>query len=114
MPYPLLESDTLQCAHGGSITLTSSTKEFFSINNTGVISLKDLANANIACPNPTTSGGACTKIATIPQAIASKILTIDSQKIVLCEHISLVTTDKGSPLSLQGTPKAKGYFEIEE
>ena len=42
------------------------------------------------------------------------MLEIDSQKIVLCENISLVTTDKGVPLKLSGEPQAKGYFEIDE
>lgn len=114
MPYPLLETDILQCIHQGTITLISSTKGLFSVNNAGLISLQDLANASIVCPNPITSGGPCTKIANISQTIASKTLEIDSQKIVLCENISLATTDKGSPLILQGSPKAKGFFEIEE
>ena len=114
MPHPLLETDTLQCAHQGRITLTSSTKGLFSINNAGVISLDDLSKASISCPNPITNGGPCSKIANIPQSVSSKMLEIDSQKIVLCENISLVTTDKGVPLKLSGEPQAKGYFEIDE
>lgn len=114
MPHPLLETDTLQCMHQGKVVLQSSTKELFAINDAGVISLEDLANAKIVCANPITNGGPCTTIANIPQSVASKILAIDSQRIVLCEHISLVTTDKGSPLSLQGNPKAQGLCEIEE
>ena len=114
MPHPLLETDTLQCAHQGKITLTSSTKGLFSINNAGVISLDDLSKASISCPNPITNGGPCSKIANIPQSVSSKMLEIDSQKIVLCENISLVTTDKGVPLKLSGEPQAKGYFEIDE
>lgn len=114
MPHPLLETDTLQCIHQGKVVLQSSTKELFAINDAGAISLEDLANAKILCTNPITNGGPCTTIANIPKNIASKILEINSKKIVLCEHISLATTDKGSPLSLQGNPKAQGYLEIEE
>lgn len=85
-------------------------------NDAGLISLQDLANAviigctnNIAgIPNP------CTKLANIPNSITSSLLEIDNQKIVLAQAISQVLTDKGSPLILQGEPKAKDIFEIDE
>ncbi|WP_026943414.1 hypothetical protein [Helicobacter rodentium] len=37
----------------------------------------------------------------------------ENEKAVLAECISQVLTDKGSPIFLQGEPKAKGILEIE-
>ncbi|MGX2973349.1 hypothetical protein [Helicobacter sp. T3_23-1059] len=42
------------------------------------------------------------------------MLEINNQKIVLAQAISQVLTDKGSPLILQGQPKAKDIFEVDE
>jgi len=38
----------------------------------------------------------------------------ENEKAVLAECISQVLTDKGSPIFLQGEPKAKGILEIEQ
>ena len=118
---PLLESDSIECLHKGKVIFQSSTKDLMCVqdsnnNDAGLISLQDLANAviigctnNIAgIPNP------CTKLANIPNSITSSLLEIDNQKIVLAQAISQVITDKGSPLILQGEPKAKDIFEIDE
>ncbi|WP_231996525.1 hypothetical protein [Helicobacter cinaedi] len=118
---PLLESDIIECIHKGKVIFQSSTKDLMCVqdsnnNDAGLISLQDLANAviigcanNIAgIPNP------CTKLANIPNSITSSLLEIDNQKIVLAQAISQVITDKGSPLILQGEPKAKDILELDE
>lgn len=117
MPIPLLESDKLECIHKGKVLLKSSIGNLLSINNAGAITLQDLAQANIiGCQNqilgvPTP----CTKlIISTPESITSTLLEVNKEKIVLTEYINQVLTDKGSPLSLQESPKAKGLFEIEQ
>ena len=50
----------------------------------------------------------------LPESITSTLLEVNKEKIVLTEYINQVLTDKGSPLSLQESPKAKGLFEIEQ
>lgn len=118
---PLLESGTIECIHKGKVIFQSSTKDLMCVQDSsgtdaGVISLQDLVNAviigctnNIAgIPNP------CTKLASIPNSITSSLLEIDNQKIVLAQTISQVITDKGSPLILQGEPKAKDILELDE
>ena len=118
---PLLESDSIECLHKGKVLLQSSTKDLMCVQDSngtdaGVISLNDLANATIigctnniaGIPNP------CTKLANIPNSICSTLLEIDNQKIVLAQAISQVLTDKGSPLILQGEPKAKYILELDE
>ena len=118
---PLLESDSIECPHKGKVIFQSSTKDLMCVqdsnnNDAGMISLNDLANATIigctnniaGIPNP------CTKLANIPNSITSSLLEIDNQKIVLAKSISQVLTDKGSPLILQGEPKAKDILELDE
>ena len=118
---PLLETDKIECIHKGKVILQSSTKDLMCVqdsnnNDAGLISLQDLANAVIigctnnivGIPNP------CTKLVNIPNSICSTLLEIDNQKIVLAQATSQVITDKGSPLILQGEPKAKDIFEIDE
>ena len=118
---PLLETDKIECIHKGKVIFQSSTKDLMCVQDSsgtdaGVINLQDLANAviigctnNIAgIPNP------CTKLVSIPNSITSSLLEIDNQKIVLAQAISQVITDKGSPLILQGEPKAKDILELDE
>ena len=121
MPHPLLETDSLECPHKGKILLQSSTKDIMCVQdssnqNAGMISLQDLANASIiGCTNNIAGvPSPCTKLVNIPTSICSTLLEIDNQKIVLAQAISQVLTDKGSPLILQGEPKAKDIFEIDE
>ena len=85
-------------------------------NDAGMISLSDLANASIiGCANNIAGvPSPCTKLVSIPNSICSTLLEIDNQKIVLAQAISQVLTDKGSPIILQGEPKAKDIFEIDE
>ncbi|MGX3046145.1 hypothetical protein [Helicobacter sp. T3_23-1056] len=118
---PLLESDSIECAHKGKILLQSSTKDLMCVqdsngNDAGMISLQDLANASIiGCTNNIAGiPSPCTKLVNIPNSICSALLEIDNQKIVLAQAISQVITDKGSPLILQGEPKAKDIFELDE
>ena len=118
---PLLESDSLECTHKGKVLLQSSTKDTMCVqdasnNDAGMISLQDLANATIVGCTNNIAGvpSPCTKLVNIPNSIASTLLEIDNQKIVLAQAISQVLTDKGSPLILQGQPKAKDIFELDE
>ena len=118
---PLLESDTLECAHKGKVLLQSSTKDIMCVqdssnNDAGMISLGDLANATIVGCTNNIAGvpSPCTKLVNIPNSICSTLLEVDNQKIVLAQAISQVLTDKGSPLILQGKPKAKDIFELDE
>ena len=118
---PLLESDSIECAHKGKVVLQSTTKDLMCVqdssgNDAGMISLSDLANATIVgCTNNIAGVPShCTKLVNIPNSICSTLLEIDNQKIVLAQAISQVLTDKGSPLILQGEPKAKDIFELDE
>ena len=118
---PLLESDSIECAHKGKILLQSTTKDLMCVqdssgNDAGMISLSDLANASIiGCTNNIAGvPSPCTKLVNIPNSICSALLEIDNQKIVIAQAISQVLTDKGSPLILQGEPKAKDIFELDE
>ena len=121
MPNPLLETDNIECPHKGKVLLQSTTKDLMCVqdssgNDAGMISLDDLANATIiGCTNNIAGvPSPCTKLVNIPNSIASTLLEVDSQKIVLAQAISQVLTDKGSPLILQGQPKAKDIFELDE
>lgn len=117
MPIPLLESDKLECIHKGKVLLQSSISNLLSINNAGAITLQDLAQAKIlGCQNQILGVSApCTKlIISIPESITSTLLEVNKEKIVLTEYINQVLTDKGSPLFLQESPKAKGLCEIEQ
>ena len=118
---PLLESDSVECAHKGNVLLQSSTKDIMCVqdssnNYAGMISLSDLANATIVGCTNNIAGvpSPCTKLVNIPNSICSTLLEIDNQKIIIAQAISQVLTDKGSPLILQGQPKAKDIFEIDE
>lgn len=115
MPHPLLETDSIECAHKGKVMFQSSTKDILCVEDVGMISLQDLANASIVgCTNNIVGvPSPCTKLANIPTSITSILLEVNNQKIVLAESISQVITDKGSPLILQGEPKAKDIFEVE-
>ena len=117
MPIPLLESDKLECIHKGKVLLQSSISNLLSINNAGAITLQDLAQVKIlGCQNQILGVYApCTKlIISIPESITSTLLEVNKEKIVLTEYINQVLTDKGSPLFLQESPKAKGLCEIEQ
>ena len=120
-PNPLLESDNIECAHKGKVLLQSSTKDIMCVqdssgNDAGMISLQDLANATIiGCTNNIAGvPSPCTKLVNIPNSICSTLLEIDNQKIIIAQAISQILTDKGSPLILQGQPKAKDIFELDE
>ena len=118
---PLLESDCVECAHKGKVLLQSSTKDIMCVqdssnNDAGMISLGDLANATIiGCTNNIAGAPSpCTKLVNIPNSICYTLLEINNHKIVLAQAISQVITDKGSPLILQGQPKANDIFELDE
>lgn len=116
MPHPLLETDSCECMHKGKVTLESSTKDFLSVNDAGMITINDLLNASIVGCTNTLAGvpAPCTKLINVPSSIVSSLLQVNKQKIVLSEYINQVSTDKGSPLNLTGESKAKGIFEISQ
>ncbi|MGX2973085.1 hypothetical protein [Helicobacter sp. T3_23-1059] len=121
MPNPLLETDSVECAHKGKVLLQSSTKDIMCVqdssnNDAGMISLGDLANASIVGCTNNIAGvpSPCMKLVNIPTSICSTMLEINNQKIIIAQAISQVLTDKGSPLILQDEPKAKDIFELDE
>ena len=118
---PLLETDSVECAHKGKVLLQSSTKDLMCVqdssgNDAGMISLNDLANATIVGCTNNIAGvpSPCAKLVNIPNSICSTLLEINNQKIIIAQAISQILTDKGSPLILQGEPKAKNIFELDE
>ncbi|WP_245596269.1 hypothetical protein [Helicobacter rodentium] len=114
MPHPLLESDICECSHKGKVIFPSSHKNFLLVTEAGILTPSDLSKAKIiGCTNPIIKGGPCTKLVSIPESITTNLLIIENEKAVLAECISQVLTDKGSPIFLQGEPKAKGILEIE-
>lgn len=115
MPHPLLETDCVECAHKGKLILKSSTKELVTVSEAGLISINDLAKSSIVgCVNNVLGvPSPCAKIINLSEAICSKLLEVDGQKIILAELVSQLVTDKGSALSLKGEPSAKDVFEVE-
>ncbi|MCX2683427.1 hypothetical protein OQH60_06275 [Campylobacter sp. MIT 21-1685] len=75
-----------------------------------MITLQDLKNASILGCTHTIAGipTPCTKLASIPESIASTLLEVNGQKVVLAECINQVLTDKSSLLLLVGNLKLKG------
>ena len=116
MLHPLLENDICKCAHSGIVQMKSGSKSLLTINNVGVITINDLAQASIVgCTNNISGVPApCTKLVNMPVSITSSLIDVGGQKVVLAEKISQITTDKGSPLMLQGIPKASGVFEVDK
>lgn len=116
MFHPLLETDICKCAHSGIVQVKSSSKNLFGINNVGVITINDLAQASIVgCTNNISGVAApCTKLVNIPISTTSSLIDIGGEKVVLAEKIGQITTDKGSPLILQGNPKANGLLEVDK
>lgn len=116
MPHPLLETDICECMHKGRVVLNSSTKDLLDVENSGVITIDDLSKATIlGCMNNIAGiPMPCTKLLNIPQSITSQSLNVNGQKVVIAEFINQITTDKGSPLILQGEAKAKGFLELDE
>ncbi|WP_245945928.1 hypothetical protein [Helicobacter didelphidarum] len=114
--HPLLESDSLECPHKGKVILQSSNKELFEVNNDGLIVESDLLNASIIGCSNTIAGfpTPCSCIATIPKPCISTLLEIEGEGVILIDNISLILTDKGFPLMLNGEAKAKDVFEIDE
>ncbi len=115
MPHPLLEIDNVECPHKGKVMLDSSNKDLLKVDNAGVVTIDDLRNANIVGCTNSVAGvpSPCTKLANIPDSIASSLLQVNNQKVILAESISQALTDKGFPLVLQGSPKSQGILEIE-
>ncbi|WP_290880801.1 hypothetical protein [Helicobacter sp.] len=115
MPHPLLESDICECSHKGKVIFSSSHQNFLLVKEAGILTINDLSKASIiGCTNPIIKGGPCSKLVSIPDFITTNLLIVENEKAVLAECISQVLTDKGSPILLQGEPKAKGILEIEQ
>ena len=115
MPHPLLESDICECSHKGKVIFPSSHQNFLLVTEAGILTPSDLSKAKIiGCTNPIIKGGPCSKLVSIPESITTNLLIIENEKAVLAECNSQVLTDKGSPIFLQGEPKAKGILEIEQ
>lgn len=64
--HPILEDNTLTCAHGGKVTLESKIGKPFRSKGVPMILESDLLYSKIlGCNNPMPSGGPCTQIAVI-------------------------------------------------
>ena len=111
---PLLQSDKVSCIHGGKLNLISNNGKTLSLNGKGAIVKSDLLNAKIiGCPNnilgvPTP----CMAVLNIPENALNKNLNIENECVINAEMISLITTDKGFPLKLEGVAEGKEKITI--
>lgn len=106
--HPILEDNTILCAHGGRVILKSKLGKAFKDSDIPMVLESDLLNSSIeSCPNPITSGGACTQVSLIlPQARGLKKHN-DDYPIMQDLVSSGVFTDKGVPLVC--TPKTNRF-----
>lgn len=108
---PIIEDDTLMCAHGGSVKLQSQKGKKFKSKGVPLILESDLANSSISgCPNPPLSGGPCTKIALIPP-LALSVKKFNGEGAPLQEYASMIMTDKGVPLMCIPKPNQFKVFQ---
>lgn len=102
---PLLENDKLVCAHQGVVQLKSDKGKDLLVDDNGVITESDLMNSPISgcshnilgVPKP------CTKIVQIPPNALSETLEVNGEGVVLEDMVSMIMTDNGVPLQLQGS-----------
>ena len=97
--YPVLEDDVIMCPHGGRVQLKSIKGKPFQSDGVPIILEPDMQNALISgCTNnilgvPTP----CTMVVNIPPAALS-LKTLNGEKAVMQDYVSLIMTDKGFPL----------------
>ena len=99
--YPVLEDDVIMCPHGGKVQLKSVKGKPFKSGGVPIILEPDMQNALISgCTNsilgvPTP----CTMVVNIPPAALS-LKTLNGEKAVMQDYVSLIMTDKGFPLQI--------------
>ena len=103
--YPVLEDDVIMCPHGGKVQLKSIKGKPFKSDGVPIILEPDMQNALISgCTNnilgvPTP----CTMVVNIPPAALS-LKTLNGEKAVMQDYVSLIMTDKGFPLQIIPKP----------
>ncbi len=103
--YPVLEDDVIMCPHGGKVQLKSIKGKPFQSDGVPIILEPDMQNALISgCTNsilgvPTP----CTMVVNIPPAALS-LKTLNDEKAVMQDYVSLIMTDKGFPLQIIPKP----------
>lgn len=95
---PLLENDKVICAHNGIVQLKSDKGSDLIINGNPAITKSDLINASISGYTHNIAGvpKPCIKIMQIPDNETG------GEAVVLEDMPSMIMTDNGVPLQLQG------------
>ncbi len=101
---PLLENDKVICAHNGIVQLKSDKGSDLIINGNPAITKSDLINASISGCTHNIAGvpKPCTKIMQIPDNALSTLIETGGEKVVLEDMLSMIMTDNGVSLQLQG------------
>lgn len=101
---PLLENDKVVCAHNGMVQLKSDKGKDLNVDGNPVITKSDLMNASISGCTHNIAGvpKPCTKITQIPDNALSTLIETGGEAVVLEDMLSMVMTDNGVPLQLQG------------
>lgn len=103
--YPVLEDDVIMCPHGGKVQLKSVKGKPFKSGGVPIILEPDMQNALISgCTNSILGVPApCTMVVNIPPAALS-LKTLNGEKAVMQDYVSLIMTDKGFPLQIIPKP----------
>ena len=116
-PNPLLESDSVECAHQGKIVAFSNNK-MLEVDGSCVLTKQDLLQAQIIGCTHQVAGFStpCKAIVTILDSALSNTLIINGDSAIIAQQISQIFTDNGAPLRFKNgaTPKAKDIFELDE
>lgn len=114
---PLLESDSIECAHKGKIVAFSNNK-LLEVDGGCVLTKQDLLQAKIIGCNHQVAGFSmpCKAIVKIADSALSNTLSINDDSAIIAQQISQIFTDNGVPLQFKNgaTPKAKDIFELDE
>ena len=97
---PLLENDKLVCAHQGIVQLKSDKGKDLLVDDNGVMMNSPISGCShniLGVPKP------CTKIVQIPPNALSETLEVNGERVVLEDMVSMIMTDNGVPLQLQGS-----------
>ena len=114
---PLLESDSVECAHKGKIVAFSNNK-MLEVDGSCVLTKQDLLQAQIIGCTHQVAGFStpCKAIVTILDSALSNTLIINGDSAIIAQQISQIFTDNGVPLRFENgaTPNAKDIFELDE
>lgn len=103
---PLLANDKLFCSHNGQVQLQSNMGKNLEVKGAAVITKSDLMSAPISGCSNNIAGvpQPCTSIPMVPDNVLSQSLSVGGEGVVLADMVSMIMTDKGVPLMLQGNP----------